>query len=200
MSCNNSNTQNARRNRNGKVIWFNPPYSQNVKKILVNCSWSLWGNTSPKNNKYHKIFDLNTLKLSYCFTYNIGNIIKQNNSNKVLSKTNDNQKTTTANVIADQNQTVHWMVSVSLNVYYHTKLYLQHPITALFTVELLKGSSKHGITTVKIIQVPWMHFKVLITMYHGKSTKRPHHTNVVRTELISKCRRRNKFLIANVKK
>ena len=149
MSCNNSNTQNARRNRNGKVIWFNPPYSQNVKKILVNCSWSLWGNTSPKNNKYQKIFDLNTLKLSYCFTYNIGNIIKQNNSNKVLSKTNDNQKTTTANVIADQNQTVHWMVSVSFNVYYHTKLHLQHPITALFTVELLKGSSKHGITTVK---------------------------------------------------
>ena len=32
MSCNNSNnTQNARRNRNRKVIWFNPPYSQNVK-------------------------------------------------------------------------------------------------------------------------------------------------------------------------
>ena len=29
MSCN--NTQNARRNRNRKVIWFNPPYSQNVK-------------------------------------------------------------------------------------------------------------------------------------------------------------------------
>ena len=31
MSYNNDNTQNAQRNRNSKVIWFNPPYSQNVK-------------------------------------------------------------------------------------------------------------------------------------------------------------------------
>ena len=43
----------------------------------------------PKNNKYHKIFNLITLKLSYCCTSNVGNIIKQHNS-KVLSKTNDN--------------------------------------------------------------------------------------------------------------
>ena len=43
----------------------------------------------PKNNKYHKIFNLITLKLSYCCTSNVGNIIKQRNS-KVLSKTNDN--------------------------------------------------------------------------------------------------------------
>ena len=28
MSYNNSNIQNARRNRNRKVIWFNLPYSQ----------------------------------------------------------------------------------------------------------------------------------------------------------------------------
>ena len=51
---------------------FNPPYSQNVAK----------------NNKYHKIFSLNTLKLSYCCTTNVGGIIKQRNS-KVLSKIND---------------------------------------------------------------------------------------------------------------
>ena len=31
ISYNNSNTQNAQRSRNRKVIWFNPPYSQNVK-------------------------------------------------------------------------------------------------------------------------------------------------------------------------
>ena len=29
-----SNAQNARRNRNGKVVWFNPPYSQNVKTAI----------------------------------------------------------------------------------------------------------------------------------------------------------------------
>ena len=43
----------------------------------------------PKNCKYHTIFDLNNLKLSYCCTTNVRNIIKVHNS-KVLSKTNDN--------------------------------------------------------------------------------------------------------------
>ena len=42
----------------------------------------------PKNSKYYKIFNRNTLKLSYCCTTNVGNIIIQHNS-KVLIKTND---------------------------------------------------------------------------------------------------------------
>ena len=42
-----------------------------------------------KNSKYHQIFNLNTLKLSYCCTTNVGNIMKQHNT-KVLNKTNDN--------------------------------------------------------------------------------------------------------------
>ena len=85
----NSNTQNARRNRNRKVIWFSPPYSQNVKTNIGKLLMKLVRKHFPKNNKYHKIFNLNTLKLGYCCTNNVGNIIKQHNS-KVLSKTNEN--------------------------------------------------------------------------------------------------------------
>ena len=59
------------------------------EQILLKCSSSLSGNTSPKNNKYHKIFSLNTLKLSYCCPTNAGSIIKQHDS-KVLSITVDN--------------------------------------------------------------------------------------------------------------
>ena len=47
-----------------------------------------------------------------------------------------------------KNQTAHLMVSLSLNAYY-TKQHLQHPTTALFTLEPLKLSSKHGITTTE---------------------------------------------------
>ena len=83
------NIQNARRNRNRKVIWFNPPYCQNVKTNIGKLFIKLLRKHFPKNNKYHKIFNLNTLKLSYCCTTNVGNIIKQHNS-KVLSKPNDN--------------------------------------------------------------------------------------------------------------
>ena len=89
MSYNNSNTQNAWRNRNRKVIWFNPPYSQNVKTNIGKLFIKFVRKHFPNNSKYHKIFNLNTLKLSYCHTTNVGNIIKQHNS-KVLDKTNDN--------------------------------------------------------------------------------------------------------------
>ena len=89
MSYNNSNTPNARINRNRKVIWFNPPYSQNVKTNIGKLFIKLMRKHFRKNSKYHKIFNLNTLKLSYCLTTNVGNIIKQHNS-KVLIKTNDN--------------------------------------------------------------------------------------------------------------
>ena len=85
MSYNNSNTQNARRNRNRKVIWFNPPYSQNVKTNIGKLFIKLVRKHFSKNSKYHMILNLNTLKLS-C-TINVGNIINQHNS-KVLKKTN----------------------------------------------------------------------------------------------------------------
>ena len=80
MSHNNSNTQNARRNKNRKVTWFNPAYSQNMKTNIGKLFIKLVRKDFPKNSKYHKIFNLNTLKLSYCCTNNVGNIIKQHNS------------------------------------------------------------------------------------------------------------------------
>ena len=93
MSYNNSNTQNARRNRNRKVICFNPPYSQNVKTNIDKLLIRLVKKHFLKDNKDHHIFNLNNLKLnnlklSYCCTTSIANIIKQQNS-KALSKTND---------------------------------------------------------------------------------------------------------------
>ena len=88
MSYNNSNTQNARRNRNRYVIYFNPPYSQNVRTKIGKLFIKLVRKQLPKNKKYYNIFNINFLKLSYCCTTNVGNIIKQHNS-KVLSKTKD---------------------------------------------------------------------------------------------------------------
>ena len=86
---NNSNTKNVRRNRNRKFIWFNTLYSQNAKTNIGKLFIKLARKHLLKIKKYHKIFTLNTLKLSCCCTTNVGNIIKQHNS-KVLSKTNDN--------------------------------------------------------------------------------------------------------------
>ena len=96
-----------------------------------------------KNNKYHKIFNLITLKLSYCCTTNVGNIIKQHNS-KVLSKTNDSNNYKCNCRSKSFNGELNGECLTQCEVY---KAHLQHPTTALFTMELLKGSSKHSITT-----------------------------------------------------
>ena len=61
MSYNNSNTQRAQRNRNTKVIWFKPPYSQTVKTNIGKIFIKVVRKHFPKNNKYHKIFKLNDL-------------------------------------------------------------------------------------------------------------------------------------------
>ena len=89
VSYNSSNTQNAWWNRDRKVIWLNPQYSQNVRTNIVKMFIKLVRKHFPKNNKYHKIFSLNTMKLSYCCPTNAGSIIKQHDS-KVLSITVDN--------------------------------------------------------------------------------------------------------------
>ena len=49
MSFNNSNTQNARRNRNRKVRWFYPSYSQNVKANIS----KLFVKLCTKNEVFH---------------------------------------------------------------------------------------------------------------------------------------------------
>lgn len=89
MSFNNNHTQNFRKNRNRKVIWFNPQYSRNVRTIIGKLFIKLVRKYFPNNNKYHKVFNSNALTLSYCCTTNVGSILKQHNS-KVLSKTTDN--------------------------------------------------------------------------------------------------------------
>ena len=61
MSYNNSNTQRAQRNRNTKVIWFRPPYSQTVKTNIGKIFIRVVRKHLSKNNKYHKIFKPNNL-------------------------------------------------------------------------------------------------------------------------------------------
>ena len=58
ISFNSSNTQNAWRNRNRKVLWLNPPYSQNVKTNIGKLLTKILRKPLPKNNKYHKVFSI----------------------------------------------------------------------------------------------------------------------------------------------
>ena len=72
--------------RGRKIIWFNPPFNNSVKTNVGRKFLGLVKKNFPRNHRYHQIFNRNTLKLSYCCTSNLGNIIKQHNS-KILKGT-----------------------------------------------------------------------------------------------------------------
>ena len=64
----NHEQNNVRRKRQRKIIWFNPPFnldvSTNVAKIFLN----LIEKHFPRSSKLHKIFNQNTVKVSYSCT------------------------------------------------------------------------------------------------------------------------------------
>ena len=82
--------KNRNRKRKRKVIWFNPPYRQSVKTNVGKIFIRLIKKHFPKHHRFYKIFNINTLKLSYCCTTNMADIIKQHNS-KVVNEKNDNE-------------------------------------------------------------------------------------------------------------
>ena len=59
---NNKNQHKQIKKRQHKIIWFNPPFSKigktNIGKKFIN-------NHFPKHHKMSKIFNKNTIKLSY---------------------------------------------------------------------------------------------------------------------------------------
>ena len=79
-----TNVNNRSRARN--IIWFNPPYSQNVKTNIGKTFLKLVKKHFPRGHKLYKIFNRNTLKLSYSCMSSMSSIIKQHNY-RVLSTT-----------------------------------------------------------------------------------------------------------------
>ena len=85
----------VKRVRARKVIWFNPPYSSHVKTNVGKIFMKLIIKHFPKHHRYHKIFNKNTIKLSYSCMPNMKNIITKHN-NKLLFQ-NFNQPTRMCN-------------------------------------------------------------------------------------------------------
>ena len=74
-----------KRNRKKNIIWFNPPYSRNVSTNIEKKFLHLVDKHFPRSNKLHKIFNRNTVKVSYSCTDNMAKIIKNHNK-KATSK------------------------------------------------------------------------------------------------------------------
>ena len=67
-----------RRRRN--VIWFNPPYCRSVRTCIGKRFLQLIDKHFPKNSPLSKIFNRNTVKISFSCMPNVASIIKSHNS------------------------------------------------------------------------------------------------------------------------
>ena len=69
----------TKRKRQRNILWFNPPYSKTVKTKIGKFFLQLIKKNFPKEHKFHKIFNRNTLKLSYSYMPNIKTKINAHN-------------------------------------------------------------------------------------------------------------------------
>ena len=73
----------ARRNRPQNIIWYNPPYSKKVETNIGKRFLSVIDLHFPKSNPLHKIFNRNTIKLSYSCMPNVRTIISNHNKSEL---------------------------------------------------------------------------------------------------------------------
>ena len=76
---NSGNKENNRQNRQRNIIWFNPPFSQTVSTNAAKRFLNLLDKHFPPNNILHKIFNRNTVNVSYSCTPNIKSMINSHN-------------------------------------------------------------------------------------------------------------------------
>ena len=84
-------TKNTKRKRS--IIWFNPPFSQNVETKIGNRFLALSDLHFPVNHKLHKIFNRNSIKVSYSCMRNVKSIISSHNQKILPSQRNISIKT-----------------------------------------------------------------------------------------------------------
>ena len=101
--------QQTRRNRQRNVIWFNPPFSKSVRTNVGRSFLYLLDKHFPPSHKLHKIFNRNSVKVSYCCMDNIKSAITKHNArvtrnNQPQNTTADSSNCTTKNTCPLGNQ------------------------------------------------------------------------------------------------
>ena len=79
-SVNEESNQMTKRKRN--IIWYNPPYSMNVKTNVGKIFFKLLRKHFPPSHPMYTIFNTNKVKISYSCFPNIGSIISSHNKTK----------------------------------------------------------------------------------------------------------------------
>ena len=82
-------SQNRRRN----IIWYNPPFSQNVSTNIGQTFLRIIDDEFPANHCLRKIFNRNTVKISYSCMPNVKQAVDGHNKTK-LSQTSTSDEST----------------------------------------------------------------------------------------------------------
>ena len=105
---------NNKRSRQRNIIPFNPPFSQAVSTNIAKRFLNLLDKHFPQNNRLHKIFNRNTVKISYflcaqcAFHYQVTH--KKSWPMPKASKRNI--------VTVEKSKNVHWKVNVDPRITY----------------------------------------------------------------------------------
>ena len=83
-----NNKSKQRKTGKWNRIWFNPPFNKSVSTNVAKTFLQLITKHFPRSHKLHKIFNRNTVKVSYSCMNNMSKIIKGHNK-KVTSKPRD---------------------------------------------------------------------------------------------------------------
>jgi hypothetical protein len=84
--------KNKTRKRTRNITWFNPPFDGRVKTNIGKEFFKILTESFPKDHKLHKIFNKNTIKLSYSCMPNLKNTIDATNKEKLKQKNSNNEK------------------------------------------------------------------------------------------------------------
>ena len=79
-----------KRNRNRKCIWFNPPWSSNVKSNIGAQFLRIISECFSRGHILHKVFNRNNVKVSYRTMDNVRKIVSRH-SNKIMNNQNPPQ-------------------------------------------------------------------------------------------------------------
>jgi hypothetical protein len=90
-------SQRTRRNRQRNIIWFNPPFSKSVNKNIGREFLNLIDKPFPLQHKLHKIFNRNTLKISYSCMINVKSRITKHNAHIIRNSQSQNTETDNCN-------------------------------------------------------------------------------------------------------
>ena len=78
-SVNENDKHEKKKKRKCNIIWYNPPSSANVKTNTGKTFFKLLNKHFPRGHKFYKIFNKNTVKLSYSSTKYMASLIAMHN-------------------------------------------------------------------------------------------------------------------------